>query len=188
MGRPKHLLPFGSETLLERVVRYVGKVVSPVVVVAAKGQQLPALPAGVLIARDEVANRGPLAGLAAGLARMKSHADAAFVAACDAPFLKPAFIRELLSLLGEHDLAILREDSYYHPLAAVYRTSLEDPIRQLIAENRLRPYFLLEKCSANVIDVERLKEVDPALASLRNLNHPEDYEQALNEAGLSSGN
>ena len=35
MGRPKLLLPFGDETMLARVVRIVGQVVSPVVVVAA---------------------------------------------------------------------------------------------------------------------------------------------------------
>lgn len=186
MGRPKHLLPFGSETLLERVVRRVGEVVSPMVVVAADGQELPALPADVLIARDDVEGRGPLAGLAAGLATMKGHREAAFVSSCDAPFLGPGFIRQMLSLLGEHDLAIPKEEAYYHPLAAAYRTSLEQPIRQLIAEDRLRPFFLLERCSANVIDVEHLKSVDPELVSLRNLNHPEDYEQALKDAGFLS--
>lgn len=186
MGRPKHLLPFGSETLLERVVRRVGEVVSPVVVVAAEGQELPTLPEEVLIARDEVDNRGPLAGLAAGLATLKTHREAAFVSSCDAPFLEPDFIRRMLTLLGEYDLAIPREESYYHPLSAVYRTTLEQPIRQLIAEDRLRPFFLLERCSANVIDVESLKTVDPELASFRNMNRPEDYEQALEDAGLST--
>lgn len=185
MGRPKHLLPFGSETLLERMVRRVGEVVSPVVVVAAADQELPSLPTEVLIARDEVEGRGPLAGLVAGLAMMKSHREAAFVSSCDAPFLQPAFMRRMLSLLGKYDLAIPREDSYYHPLAAVYRTSLEQPIRQLLAEDRLRPFFLLERCSANIIDVEHLKSVDPELASLRNMNHPEEYKQALIDAGLN---
>ncbi|MCA9117229.1 MAG: NTP transferase domain-containing protein, partial [Planctomycetaceae bacterium] len=41
MGQPKHLLPFGDETMLQRVVRTLSAVVSPVVVVAARGQQLP---------------------------------------------------------------------------------------------------------------------------------------------------
>ena len=38
MGTPKCWLPFGDEVLLQRVVRVVGGVLSPVVVVAAKGQ------------------------------------------------------------------------------------------------------------------------------------------------------
>ena len=45
MGVPKATLPFGPETMLQRVVRLLGTVVSPIVVVAARGQELaPELP------------------------------------------------------------------------------------------------------------------------------------------------
>ena len=50
MGSPKALLAFGTETMLQRVVRLLGTIVSPVVVVVAPQQLLPELPA--LIARD----------------------------------------------------------------------------------------------------------------------------------------
>jgi molybdenum cofactor guanylyltransferase len=186
MGRPKHMLPFGPDTLLERVIRRMQEVVSPVVVVAAPGQELPPLPADVLIGRDDAPGKGPLAGLAVGLSLMSSHQEAAFVSSCDAPFLEPAFITRMLSELGEHDLAIPREEAYYHPLAAVYRTSLEASIRQLIAEDRLRPFFLVEGCRAKIVDVEDLRAVDPELSSLRNTNRPEEYEQALKDAGFGT--
>src|SRR5579875_1511202 len=75
MGRPKAWLPFGPERLLQRVVRLVGAVARPIVVVAAPGQDLPDLPAEVGIVRDPVAGRGPLAGLAAGLAAFAGRAD-----------------------------------------------------------------------------------------------------------------
>jgi len=52
MGSPKALLPFGPETMLQRVVRLLGTVVSPIVVVAATGQDLPPLPASVILTRD----------------------------------------------------------------------------------------------------------------------------------------
>ena len=42
MGRPKAWLPFGPETLLQRVVRLIGEVVNPLVVVAAPDQDVPA--------------------------------------------------------------------------------------------------------------------------------------------------
>ena len=38
MGRPKAWLPFGDELMLQRVVRILGEVVNPIVVVAAPGQ------------------------------------------------------------------------------------------------------------------------------------------------------
>ena len=40
MGVPKATLPFGLETMLQRVVRLLGTVVSPIVVVAAREQEL----------------------------------------------------------------------------------------------------------------------------------------------------
>ena len=184
MGRPKHMLPFGPETLLERVVRRMQSIVSPIIVVAAPGQELPALPDDVLIGRDDVEGKGPLAGLAAGLSLMSSHGEAAFVSSCDAPFLQAQFIERMLAELGEYDLAIPREATYYHPLAAVYRTSLESSVRRLIAEDRLRPFFLIENCRARIVDVEDLRAVDPELSSLRNTNRPEEYEHALKDAGF----
>ena len=39
MGVPKATLPFGPETMLQRVVRVLGGVVAPIVVVAARDQQ-----------------------------------------------------------------------------------------------------------------------------------------------------
>ena len=61
------MLPFGPETLLERVVRLLGQAVDVTVVVAAPGQKLPKLPASVVVAHDRHPDRGPLEGLAVGL-------------------------------------------------------------------------------------------------------------------------
>src|SRR5581483_4939796 len=68
MGRPKAWLPFGPARMLQRVVRLVGQAAGPIVVVAAEGQDIPALPPSVTVVRVAVSDRGPLQGLAAGLA------------------------------------------------------------------------------------------------------------------------
>ena len=77
MGVPKATLPFGPETMLQRVVRLLGTVADPIVVVGARDQELPALPPAVLITRDERDARGPLEGLRAGLTALPAAADAA---------------------------------------------------------------------------------------------------------------
>jgi len=184
MGRPKLSLPFGCETMLARVVRIVRDVVSPVVVVAAPGQELPELPAGTLLTRDEIQDQGPLGGLAAGLAALRTRADAAYVSSCDVPLLEAAFIRAMVEALGTHELAIPRDGEYHHPLAAVYRTALEPRVAQLIAEGRLRPFFLVQESDARIVDVSELRVVDSTLSSLRNANTPEEYRAALRAAGL----
>lgn len=58
MGVAKPLLPFGTESMLARVVRLLREAVSPVVVVAAADQELPPLPEGVRIVRDCHPDRG----------------------------------------------------------------------------------------------------------------------------------
>ena len=58
MGTSKALLPFGRETMLQRVVRLLNEVVAPIVVVAASDQELPELPADVIVTRDERRDAG----------------------------------------------------------------------------------------------------------------------------------
>ena len=73
MGYSKAILPFGPELMLQRVVRLLSEVVSPIVVVAAPTQELPPFPSDVLIARDQREGRGPLEGLLAGLSHARRH-------------------------------------------------------------------------------------------------------------------
>src|SRR5687768_9709267 len=101
MGTPKAWLPFGDELVLPRVVRLVREAVGLVVVVAAPGQDVPPLPADVRIVRDEVEGRGPLGGLAAGLAAIEGAADAVYLSSCDVPLLKPEFVRRVVGKLEE---------------------------------------------------------------------------------------
>src|SRR5207247_2796906 len=92
-----------------------------IVVVAAPDQEVPPLPEGVGVVRDEEKGQGPLQGLAAGLAALRGKVEAAYLSSCDVPFLKPAFVRRLIDLLGEHAICVPRVGEYPHPLAAVYR-------------------------------------------------------------------
>lgn len=179
MGQPKAWLPFGNETLLQRVVRTLSEVVNPIVVVAAVDQELPPLPPEVLITRDEREALGPVGGLAAGFATLRGQVDAAYVSACDVPLLKPAVVRRICQELGEHDIAIPVEGQFPHPLAAVYRLTLEDGTRQLLEAGRLRPVFLWEQARVHQIPVASLRDIDPQLDSFRNANTPEDFEAVL---------
>ena len=179
MGRPKAWLPFGGELMLPRVVRLLREVVDPVVVVAAPGQDVPPLPPGVEIVRDEEKGRGPLQGLAAGLAALEGKADAAYLSSCDVPFLQPAFVKRLVELLGDRLVCVPRVGEYHHPLAAVYRLEVREAVARLLAEDRLRPFFLFQEVPTRVVDAEELRDADPDFRTLRNLNTPEEYEEAV---------
>jgi molybdenum cofactor guanylyltransferase len=185
MGVPKAWLPFGPERLLQRVVRLVGTVARPIVVVAAPGQELPELPADVGIVRDPIAGRGPLQGLAAGLAALPDPVALVYATATDVPFLEPRWITRLAELIGDHDLAAPQVGDEYHPLAALYRKAAVLPvIERLLQHEHLKLKAVIELVRTRVVDEREMRPVDPRFGTLRNLNHPADYERALRDAGL----
>jgi len=186
MGQDKATLPFGPELMLQRVVRLISEVVDPknVVVVAAPGQSLPALPASLNVAHDDRQYYGPLEGLATGFRALGKRVDAVYATGCDVPLLVPAFVEQMFQSLGEHDIAVPYDGQHHHPLAAVYRPTVLEKIEALLAVERLRPRFLFDEADTREIPVEDLRAVDPQLLTLRNLNFPEDYYSALQAAGF----
>ena len=186
MGVPKATLPFGPETMLQRVVRLLGTVVSPIVVVAAREQSLPPLADEVVITYDEREQRGPLEGLRAGLKALPNSVEFAYITSCDVPLLVPAFVERMVELLGDHDIAVMEIDGFQHPLSAVYRRDTLPHVENLLQNDRLRPVFLFDAVRTRRVRPEEMISVDPKLRTLRNLNTREDYLAALADAGFSS--
>jgi molybdopterin-guanine dinucleotide biosynthesis protein A len=185
MGRAKAALDWGSTSLLAHVVGRVAEgVAGPLVVVRAPGQALPALPVGVRVAEDPSEGLGPLQGIAAGLAVVD--APVAFVTATDMPLLHPAFIGAVLgALAAEVDVALPVARGYPQPLAAAYRTSLAPVAAALVAELRLNPGVLLERCRVNWLDEAQLladpelAAADPHLQSVTSVDTPQEYAAAI---------
>lgn len=184
MGTSKALLPFGPETMLQRVIRLLGGVVSPIVAVAAADQQLPQLPAEVIVTRDEREGRGPLEGLRAGLKALPDAVDAAYVTSCDVPLLVPAFVLRMLDLARGYDIAVMEIDGFPHPLSAVYRRAVLPQVEDLLTADRLRPVFLFDAVKTRRVAPGEMTAADPELRTLWNLNTRDDYHKALAAAGV----
>jgi molybdopterin-guanine dinucleotide biosynthesis protein A len=180
MGTSKALLPFGDETMLQRVVRLLSEVVTRIVIVSAAEQELPALPAHVIVTRDERDGRGPLEGLRAGLKALPEDVERAYVTSCDVPLLVPAFARQMLDLSRGYDVAVMEIEGFTHPLSAVYAQTTLAPIEGLLAQDRLRPAFLFDLVKTRRVRPDEIT-ADPDLRTLRNLNTPEDYDRALED-------
>ena len=195
MGTPKARLEWHGSTLLYRTVGIVARATSgPVVVVRASGQELPELPKGTEVVDDPRPGKGPVQGIAAGLAALAGRAEAAFIASTDLPFLHPAFIRRVLRVIeigvieaegdARADVALPVARGYPQPLAAAYRVSLAATAERLVKEDRLRPAFLFSECAVVRLDDATLtadpliRALDPDLDSVVNVNTPDDYEQA----------
>jgi molybdopterin-guanine dinucleotide biosynthesis protein A len=175
MGQPKALLPFGDAPLVVHIVEKLRSLFDEIVVVAAPGQELP--PLAAMLARDEVANLGPVAGIVHGLRAVR--AELAFVTSCDAAFLDMRLVEHLLRQAAHHDVAVPYLQGRYQPLHAVYRRTVLPLLETQLARNELRPVFLFDKVRTRVIDEAEVRQFDPEALSFFNMNTPADYEKAL---------
>ncbi len=186
MGTPKAALEWHGSTLLRRTVGIISRVTDgPVVVVRAPGQALPALPPQTEVVADPQEGKGPIQGIAAGLAALTGRAEIAFVSSTDLPFLHPAFVRRVLRAAQDGaDVGLPLARGYPQPLAASYRTTLAPVAQRLVEAGRLRPAFLFDECVVSRLDETALRAdpvlaaFDPGLDSVRNINEPADYREA----------
>lgn len=185
MGQPKESLPFAGDTLLGRACRTLLTCTTPVLVVKRDAAQpLPPLPAGVEVATDATPDSGPLAAIAAGLSGLADHhgfgaADAAFVCACDQPFLTQAAVRGLADRLGDAPLVMPRVAGRLQPLGAIYRLVVRPHVEALLASGTRTPRTLAELPGVRVLDDSELRAFDAELLAWVNVNTVPDLEAAM---------
>jgi molybdenum cofactor guanylyltransferase len=167
MGRDKATLtvpgPDGPTTMVEQVVSVVSPRCSPVFVVAAPGQPLPALRADIL--RDEIRGVGPLLATGRGLrAAADAGSELAFVCAVDMPYMSAELIDELAERAAQLGVdVVLPWDGRDHYLAGVYRTDLADRVDALVAAGERRMRVLVDS-----VDTQRVVMAEQR--SLTNVN------------------
>jgi molybdopterin-guanine dinucleotide biosynthesis protein A len=180
MGLDKASLPFGAETLLDRVLRQVRTVTADIVLAAAPGQ---AVPAGFQVSRDRFKGEGPLPALLDAVERLATRR--VFVVACDTPLLQPALITLLEGLCAGSEGAVPIVDGNRIPTCAVYQTSALLDAREPFgnpAHRSVRDF--ITRLRIRDVPPAQIRPVDPRLLSFTPCNTPEEYRHALTLAGL----
>lgn len=186
MGSPKAALDWHGSTLLRRVTGLAARTVDgPVVVVRAPEQGLPDLASSIEVVSDAREGRGPMQGLAAGLAAIGERAEVVYVSSTDVPLLHPAFMRHVIGAVTDDvDIVLPEIHGFRQPLSAAYRPRILPAVHALIAADQLKPAFLFDRCRVLALDAATmlrdpaLAALDPGLASVSNLNDPDDYQAA----------
>lgn len=188
-GADKAMLTLEGRPFLARVIAAVEPSVEEIVVVAAAGQRVDPVVCGagvpLRVVRDTIDGGGPLAALADGLRGARPSRDAiAVVASCDVPRLSPAVVRLLVeSLLAEGascDWAVPEVGGHPQVLVSAIRTTTLPAVESHLASGRRDVRGLLAKVRACMIDEQRLRRVDPGLASFRDVDTADDL-QTLGE-------
>lgn len=173
-GESKALLEVGGRRIIERIVDVVGSVISDLLIVTNTPERYAFL--GLPMVPDVFPDHGSLGGLYTGLRAAKG--DAAFMVACDMPFLLPEVVRLVVSRAGEADVVIPTVGGQYETLHALYRKSCLPHMAALLQAKRLKivgffPYVrVLEIPEA---DVARYR--DPEVCFM-NVNTPEELARA----------
>ena len=149
-GREKAVVDVAGTPLIRRVADGLAPAIEELVV-NCRADQREAI-AGALsglaptFALDAESDRGPVAGIAAGL----EATDAAYavVVACDLPFLDTALVEYLFERAAGSDAAVPKPNDWFEPLHAVYRPGpMAEACRDALVEGDVRiiePLFSLE--------------------------------------------
>jgi molybdopterin-guanine dinucleotide biosynthesis protein A len=175
MGRSKAALPFGDEPLLRRLVRIHRGWFDEVLVAAAPGQELPETFAPVVL--DAEPDRGPLAGICAGLRAARF--EACFVTSCDHPFPDRRVVEALMAGLGEADVCVARWEGRLQPIFAAYRRSLAELCEAQLAAGELRPVRIYDQVRTRILEADEITALDPEGLSMLDVNDPEGYRRSL---------
>lgn len=168
MGRPKSDLPVAGGTLLEWIVRRLGPGFAETLVCGA------AAPAGAGAIADRIAGAGPLAGIEAGLAAMRT--ERAFVLACDMPRASAALAGLLLDRARGHDAAVPLVGGIAHPTCAVYERRVGARLAAALAAGHRRLGDVVASLDSVYVGPAELARAGVSTDELLDIDTPADYE------------
>jgi molybdopterin-guanine dinucleotide biosynthesis protein A len=175
MGADKPLLEFNGETLLGRILLKARRVAGRVCILGPREKFELFGP----VIEDVYPDRGPLAGIHAGLAATTTELN--LMLAVDLPFVPETALKYLVDQARGSDAVVTvpRVGGFHQTLCAVYRREFveiaEESLRQ--GRNKIDPLYALT--SVRVLGEEELAEVDIVASMFDNLNTPQDLERAM---------
>lgn len=168
MGEDKSLLPFGgfetlSAFLFHKLTPLFGRVY-----LSAKTQKF-GFEAPLIL--DSYPQSSPLVGIVSVFEQLEVHE--VFVLSVDAPFVDLEIIAKLFESKGHYDAIIARSPSGTQPLCGIYRRTLLPKAKEFLTQDNHKLNFLLQSVDTLFVEFEKDEK-------FMNLNHPHEYQQALN--------
>ena len=175
MGRAKALLEIGGEPLVLRTARLLESVVGTATVVGGSGRYQPLGLRGI---EDDFPGAGPLGGIATAL--RASEAPWNLILACDLPYLTRDWLEFLVrrALPSQADAVLPINRLGAEPLCAIYHKRGEAAVRSAVGRGVRKVTDGLAKLCVDRIEPGEWKAFDSEGLLFKNMNSPEDYEEA----------
>jgi molybdenum cofactor guanylyltransferase len=172
MGRDKSLLLADNSPLIGKIVSQLKNHFQEIIISANDIEKylflnLPVIP-------DLEEGQGPLMGIYSALLHSKHEVN--FVVACDIPYLKMDYVRELMQQAKYHEIVVPTwGDGRFEPLFAAYNKTILDKAKKLLDNGRRKINLLFD--SANV----RYLPMPDEGKWFMNLNTREDYNNYIKQ-------
>lgn len=170
MGQDKTMLPIDGQPMIKHVYEQLQPHFSQTLVSSSNASLHDFL--GATVVADDVAGRGPLAGIASALKASASNVN--FVMACDMPEIDAGLIRAMLRQVGDYDAVVPKiGPEMYEPLFAVYKKSALPAIEQVLQSGSNRVIDCFDRC--------RVKYIDLPGRQFKNINTKAEYRGLVEE-------
>jgi len=183
MGKAKGLLEFGGQLLILRIAQMLEPLVSAVTAVGSAERYVGL---GLHVIDDqqfggsEAGSRtpGPLAGIASALTATRT--DWNLILACDLPYLTAEWVDWLLARATASTRQVIMPQTAggLEPLAAVYRRECAAPMIAALHRGVRKVTDATDQFGVEFVAERDWRHIDPHGRVLRNMNAPEDYEEA----------
>jgi len=178
MGSNKALMDFLGQPLISRILERVSPLADELLVTTNRPQdfeflQMPVFP-------DIIPGRGALGGLYTALNFAKQPLVA--VLACDMPFVNPDLLNAEKELLikTQADIVIPQLDGGLEPFHAIYRRdACLKPVQSAISNRKWRADAWFDQVQLVLFSIQEIINYDPLLLSFKNINTPDDYQNAV---------
>jgi molybdopterin-guanine dinucleotide biosynthesis protein A len=170
MGRDKALLPWGETDLLGHALARLRRVTNDVRILCGPSPRYEGRGAPVVV--DQVAEAGPIAGIAAGLEECGGRPG--LFLAVDLPLVPIPLLAHLAERGGSWDAVVPVSPRGPEPLCAAYAPSCLEPIRRRVAAGEMRMTSFWPEVRVLELGPLELQEFGDPEGFFRNLNTPAD--------------
>jgi molybdopterin-guanine dinucleotide biosynthesis protein A len=183
MGEDKALKPFLGRPLIQHVIDRLTPIADELIVTTNRPAEYEFL--NLRLVPDLKPGRGALGGLYTAIESATSPLVA--VVACDMPFASPMLFEGALRLMVEEeaDVVIAKTEEGYEPLHALYRRETCLPaIESAIDADQWKVISWFPQVKVRLLTSDEVKSFDPSGLCFWNLNTPEEFIEAEQQARL----
>jgi molybdopterin-guanine dinucleotide biosynthesis protein A len=190
-GTDKRTVPLGGITLLDRAVNLLVGISGDLIIAVQRSDEtrgapgggevledLPGVRHGIRVIHDAMPDRGPMAGILAGLHQARQ--PRLLVIPVDMPMLTAAFLRFLVEVDPEAAVTVPSWQAGLEPLVAVYHAACAAAMAGFLARSAAAVHAFINATTLRVRRVEEQeirRHADPSRLFL-NINTPEDLTRA----------